>query len=111
MENQNQLSRRGFIQTTAYGAAATAAFTSAPSVGVTGANDRINIGVIGLGTIAKNHAKKLAEIKDEDNCSIVAICDIWSQRFNEYVDGNPDFPGVKALFGTTPTQYRDYREL
>ena len=111
MENQTPLSRRGFIQQTALGAAATAAFTSAPSVGVAGANERINIGVIGLGTIAKNHAKKLAEIKDEDNCTIVAICDIWDQRFKDYIDGTPHFKGVKELFGNVPTQYRDYREL
>lgn len=110
-EKQSKLSRRGFIRDAALGAAATAAFTHAPSIGVAGANDRINIGVIGLGVIAKNHAKELATIKDQENCSIVAVCDIWDKRFTDYVDGDPDFKGVKELFGEAPAQYRDYREL
>jgi len=105
MSERNSLSRRQFLGKTAAGAAAAAAWTHAPSIGVAGANERINIGVIGLGTIARNHRGRLAEIKDDDNCSIVAVCDIYGQRLNEYGEE------VKKLFGEEPKKYQDYHEL
>jgi predicted dehydrogenase len=105
MPEKHNLSRREFLGRTAAGTLAMAAWTHAPSIGVAGANDRINIGVIGLGVIARNHRKCLAEIKDDDNCSIVAVCDIYDTRLNEYADE------VKNLFGEEPKKYRDYREM
>ncbi|MCG3199401.1 MAG: Inositol 2-dehydrogenase/D-chiro-inositol 3-dehydrogenase [bacterium] len=105
MPKKNLVSRRDFIQTAAAGAAAISTWTSAPSIGVAGANDRINIGVIGCGSIATSHGRKLSEIKDEENCAIVACCDIWETRLNEYSQA------VKKSFGEEPKKYHDYHEL
>jgi predicted dehydrogenase len=86
-------------------AAATAASGLAPSIGVTGANDRINVGVIGCGGIAKHHIKMLGAIKNEDNVAIAACCDCYDTRANEYCDL------VKETFGEAPKKYKTLEEL
>ncbi len=85
-------SRRAFIQkTSTVAAAATAANVfktpvygqnQAPSTGkVIGANDRINVGLIGIGHgIGKAHMKSIKEHGAENNVSIGAVCELWSQR-------------------------------
>jgi predicted dehydrogenase len=103
LENKT-MNRREFVQTSALGAAA-AAWAHMPSLGAVGANDRIHIGVIGLGSIGNSHLGELAKIKDEDNCSIVAVSDIYGKRLNDYVER------VKKEFGQAPATYHDYREL
>jgi predicted dehydrogenase len=105
MSKKERISRREFVQRTAIGAVAAAAWTHAPSIGVAGANSRINIGVIGLGSIAKSHGKAIQAIKDDENCDIAAVCDIWETRMNEYA------AVVKTNFGEEPKKYHDYREL
>lgn len=105
MEEKSLLTRRNFVQRTAVGAVAAAAWTHAPSIGVAGANDRMNIGIIGCGSIGTSHGRKLAEIKDEENLAITAVCDIWTSRMGEYATA------VTKSFGEEPKKYHDYREL
>lgn len=106
MSESNLLTRREFVQRASVGAAALAsAWSYAPSVGAVGANERINIGVIGTGGIAGSHGQALQAIKDEENCTIVAVCDIWTRRMNDYASM------VKSKFGEEPKTYHDYREL
>ena len=103
---ENSLTRREFVHKTALGAAAvTASVVGAPSIGVAGANGRINIGIIGLGVIGNAHRKELLKIKGEDNCSLVAVCDIYTSRMSEYAEA------VREGFGEAPRQYHDYREM
>ena len=62
MSESNLLTRREFVQRASVGAAALAsAWSYAPSVGAVGANERINIGVIGTGGIAGSHGDMLME--------------------------------------------------
>jgi predicted dehydrogenase len=95
MENQPKsgsgLPRRDFIRKTAVVAAAAAATpflrtpvygqNQAPSANVVGANNRINVGVIGMGTgIGQNHFLGIHQKANENNTKIVAASDVFNKR-------------------------------
>ena len=83
-------SRREFIRQTAIATAAVAAspllrptvYGQAPSTGkVIGANDRINIGYIGVGNQGLNiHVGLLKKSAAQNNIAQVAVCDVWTKR-------------------------------
>ncbi|HOQ90871.1 MAG TPA: Gfo/Idh/MocA family oxidoreductase, partial [Candidatus Hydrogenedentes bacterium] len=76
---QHGATRRTFLKTAAVAAAAT---LSAQSYGrVIGANDRINVGVIGCGARGRGDLMTGLHRWDKElNAEIVAVCDVWKQR-------------------------------
>ncbi len=64
---------------------------------VRGANDIINIGVIGLGSNGRGHLRSLDAVSDQ--ARVVAVCDIFKPRLEEGVR----LAGAKA--------YHDYHDL
>ncbi len=105
-------SRRDFIAKTAAVAAiaATNPFktpvygqSTAPSTGRTiGANDRINIGFIGVGGQGFNsHVKNMAKNSGDNNTALLAVCDVWQKRIDN----------AKAHIGGDCKGYDDYRKL
>jgi len=111
MSNNESLDRRNFLKTvSATGAALTAATStlaaksgsSAKSSGrVIGANDRINVGVIGCGGRGAYDANAFNAFAQKHNnaCQIVAACDVYEKRKKMVADKFK----VKG--------YLDYREL
>jgi len=106
-------SRRTFIKKTATVAAAAAATgilktpvygqNQAPSTGVIGANDRINVAVIGIGTgIGKNHFEGIIKNGDVNNVKMIAGCDLFNKR--------RDWAKEKGGL-TDADMYADYRKL
>jgi predicted dehydrogenase len=84
-------SRRSFIKkTAAVTAAATATSVFRPTVygqapgdgkKIVGANDRINVAVIGLGVgIGQNHFTGIMGDADKNNVKMVAACDLYNKR-------------------------------
>lgn len=108
--------RREFIKKTATVAAALAAtpllrptvYGQAPSPGkVLGANDRINVGFIGVGGQGMNaHVNISSKNAAANNISQVAVCDVWSKR-----TANAKAFIEKAGTGANVATYGDYREL
>jgi len=108
-QEQRQVSRRQFLQ--AVGAAAAGATLarwgrSVPAMAaprVLGANDRIRIGVIGVGNMGSNHLRHLVRYEKEgtENLEVVAVCDVFQKRLDE---------AVKTTQGKAKG-YRDYRRL
>ena len=112
-----QDSRRSFIQKTATAAAAVAVTNifktpvygqnQAPSPGrVIGANDRINVGYIGIGKQGFNaHVRQMKEHLAEHNVTQAACCDVSKHRVEE----------VKAFIeeggGGKCDGYTEYRKL
>ena len=47
---------------------------------ILGANERIHIGMIGIGGMGGHHLGQLVNTKDEFNHDIIAVCDIWDKR-------------------------------
>ena len=88
-DESNSIDRRDFLKVVgATGAglsaaqSAFAAKSSSKSSGrVIGANDRINVGVIGVGNRGSSVARSFASIGQKDNsCQIVAVCDVYEKR-------------------------------
>src|SRR5262249_26428477 len=86
----NAATRREFLKKTATAAAVVAAtpmlrptvYGQAPSTGrVIGANDRINIGFIGVGAQGTNaHVALVKADAAANNVAQVATCDVWAKR-------------------------------
>ena len=99
MKNNSLFSRRDFVKTTsvaAIGAPLILKSSMAKSAGITSANDKINLGIIGCGGLGKANLKAAAAHPD---IVVVAACDVWKERLD---------PIVKKH---NCTGYTDYREL
>ena len=104
-------SRRVFIKKTAGAAAAVAATgilktpvygqNQAPSAGVTGANNKLTVGFIGVGGQGMAHVRSMKEHASENNIEQVAVCDVWTKRIE----------GAKKYIGGRCEGYDDYRKL
>ena len=79
--------RRDFIRATAVGAAA---ILTAPSR-VLGANDRVRVGMIGVGARGQDLLKQLLEVP---SAQLVAIADVYSRRRDE---ARQLAPGIQTL--------------
>ncbi len=88
--------RRQFIKATA-AAIATAQFP------ILGANDRIRVGIVGLGGRGTDHIEFYSNLKSD--CSIVAVCDVNQPARERAV------ALVKRLGGAPPKEYEDMRAL
>jgi len=108
-DSNNSLDRRDFLKTvSATGitlGAATQAF-AAKSIGkmsnrIIGANDRINIGVIGCGGRGSSDAQSFATYgqKNENSCQLLGVVDVYEKRKRTQAEKH----SVKG--------YSDYREL
>src|SRR5437867_9118917 len=68
-----RIDRRSFLV-----AGTTAMASTALSYGrIPGANDRISLGHIGVGSRGRGLARIAARLKDEKNAEMTAVCDLW----------------------------------
>ncbi|MBY0524872.1 MAG: Gfo/Idh/MocA family oxidoreductase [Gemmataceae bacterium] len=93
-ENLHPTNRRFFLQT----AVGASILTASSYTRVLGANDRIGLGVIGYGLIAKTHVGTFRKLEDVE---IVAVAECHKKRLSE---------GVEAAGGKA-TAYPDFRNL
>ena len=81
--------RRSFIKKTAIGTtgitlgAATAGFTAKSYSKIQGANDRINMSVIGVRGQGNGHLRRWAGMAKKDNVYVKTICDVDENLFAE----------------------------
>ena len=77
-----------------------AALAGPASSRVLGANDRINLGVIGTGGMGTGHVHELTKrSKEKGDCHLVAVCDVYERRLRR----------AKEICGGDA--YRYYKEL
>lgn len=88
--------RREFFKTGAVGAGVLAASSRTR---ILGANDRINVGIIGVGGMGSGHLNALLERADEYKSQVLAVCDVYRRRLN------------RAKEKCQGDGYMDYREL
>ncbi|MEM6647204.1 MAG: Gfo/Idh/MocA family oxidoreductase [Bacteroidota bacterium] len=91
--------RRSFVKTvTAATAGASLASVSAASYArIVGANERIRVGVLGCGRLARGHTRGL---RNRDDAQVVALSDVYQPNLDA-IQGNA--PGADA--------YRDFRQV
>lgn len=124
--SSTDLPRRDFLRKTATAAAAVAATpllhtpvygqNQAPSANVAGANNRIAVGIIGVGFgIGMNHFTGIQEKANENNVVLAAGCDVFSKR-RAWMKGEVAIPYAnngKPLANPLKDAdvYGDYRKL
>jgi len=86
------LTRRGFVKSGALG------LTALSASRVLGANERINVGLIGFGLIGRFH---LASLQEQADARIAAVCDVHRGRVE----------AAAAMAGGDVVRYGDFRKL
>src|SRR5688572_16827729 len=74
-------SRRSFLKTSALATGA-AVFGAPARLRAVGANDRIRIGVIGVGGMGAGHVGSLTKKAEAENVQVAAVCDVYQRRVN-----------------------------
>lgn len=82
MGSSDHLSRRNFMKAAALSGTS---LSAAPALGrVLGANDRINVGLIGIGARGSDHLDYLLQHREnKPDIEIVALCEVYQKRLNE----------------------------
>jgi predicted dehydrogenase len=96
-----KMNRRQFLAAAGTGAALTC-LPKRALAGRVSANEKVNVAVIGTGGMGGRHVTALAE---NDQCEIVALCDVAMSRFH----GNLD--KVEKMTGKRPKGYQDFRHV
>jgi hypothetical protein len=86
------MTRRGFVKSGVMG------LTALSARRVLGANERINVGLIGFGLIGRFH---LASFKEQPDARIAAVCDVHQGRLE----------AAAAMAGGDAARYGDFRKL
>ena len=100
----HETDRREFLKNST--AAAGAALIAAPAIAKsrTSANDRIRVGLVGLGGRMRSHIKALAQMTGE-NVEIAAICDCNQKKLDTATKIYPELEGKKL------TVYTDMQKM
>jgi predicted dehydrogenase len=102
MRDERSISRRSFLKRTGL-AAATTPFVTARSYGrIAGANERLNVGIIGCGGMAENHLDVLLRMPDD--VYVAAVSDVYETRARHFQD-------VIFRVGGDVDRAVDYRQL
>lgn len=102
-EEQN-MNRRGFIKRSVFAGAAMAGLAPAwrARAARVSPNDKIRIAVIGNGGMGTRHIEALAA---NENCELVALCDVAMGRFHDAIDK------VEQINGKKPDGHQDFRQV
>lgn len=79
--NTLPVSRRAFVKTSALAAGAVALGTAIPLRALS-ANDRIRIGIIGVGGMGSNHLNSLMKKSEAENIQVAAVSDVYQRRLS-----------------------------
>jgi predicted dehydrogenase len=107
MKKQNGMNRRKFLHSSAMWAAGSSAVGgTALSYGrIVGANDRISLGHIGIGTRGKELDGMTSELKTTKNVEMTAVCDLWTGNLARAVAANQKY------YGRAPRAVQHVNEL
>jgi len=97
-QNKVKLSRRNFLEATTLGATGLMLGSSRVPAFALGANDRVNVGVIGAGSQGTSLIRSLATMPDS---KITGMCDIFEPNLSKGVN----------LAGSQPKTFIEYRKL
>ena len=82
MNHDKSVSRRSFVKTTVGAGVALSALgrVRPAKARIVGANDRINLAVIGVGGRGNGLARSFAELSESQNLQITTVCDVYEKR-------------------------------
>ena len=95
------LNRRSFLNQSAAALAGTALSYSR----IQGANERISLGHIGIGSRGSELAWIASRLKDGKNCEMTAVCDLWKINRERAVEK------ATAVYGRAPRSFQHMEDL
>lgn len=101
--SSGSLSRRRFLAQTTSAAAALGASTLAGRAA--GANERINIGLIGCGGRGTQLTNQIVNLQTQHNARVVAVCDVWKVNLDKAV------AEVTEKFGAGPAAFTRFGDV
>ncbi len=103
---ENIINRRSFLNRTASMLAGTALGATAASYGrIVGANDRISLGHIGIGSRGGELDWIASRLKEKHNVEMTAVCDLWKVNREKAVSAN------KTYYGRPPRTFQYLEDL
>jgi len=87
--------RRSFLKSSTTVAGIATFAMPAVAMNIRGANDRIRVGLVGLGGRMRSHIGSLTVLKESENVEIAAICDCDQKKLDAAVKAYPDLEGLK----------------
>jgi predicted dehydrogenase len=108
-----KVNRREFLQKGAVIAAGTAAVgSSALSYGrIPGANDRISLGHIGIGSRGSELDGMIAKLGATKNVEMTAVCDLWTTNLDSAVAANQKYYGKAPRALRTPEELLKLKDV
>ncbi len=104
--SEEKIDRRAFLNRTAKIAAGTALGTTALSYSrVLGANDRISLGHIGVGSRGGELDWVVSRLKDKFNVEMTAVCDLWTVNREKAATTNAKY------YGREPRAFKHLEDL
>jgi len=103
---ESTIDRRSFLNRTASLLAGTALGATAASYGrIVGANDRISLGHIGIGSRGGELDWLVSRLKEKQNVEMTAVCDLWKVNREKAVSAN------KTYYGRPPRSFQYLEDL
>jgi predicted dehydrogenase len=100
-----KINRREFIAETAVIGAGTFAAAHLAAAAPQGANDRLSIGLIGVGGRGSAHLKQLRSLSQECNVAVTAVCDVWQPNLDQAA------AAIKKEWGKEPRKGTRFGDL
>jgi predicted dehydrogenase len=99
--SEERISRRTFLNRTASAVAGATVGTTALSYSrILGANDRISLGLIGVGRRSQDELWIISQLKEKKNVEMTAVCDLWT------VYRDKASQKVEKVFGKVPCAFQ-----
>ncbi len=104
---RTSMTRRTFLQKSAIGATLAQTWKASSYAAIAGANERLQLGIIGCGGMAGSHMAGLLTMKESDNVEIAAVCDIYQKRLDAFAQrtGAKPFATYKDLLSQKNLDY------
>ena len=103
---ETSINRRSFLNRTASILAGTALGATAASYGrIVGANDRVSLGHIGIGSRGGELDWIVSRLRAKHNVEMTAVCDLWKVNRERAVSAN------KIYYGRPPRQFQYLEDL
>src|SRR4051812_31701926 len=111
--SEDKVGRREFLQKSALLATATAAASSSALSysRIAGANDRISIGHIGIGSPGSELDRMVAQLSKPKNVQMPAVCDLWTVNRERAVAANQKAYGTAPRALLVPEQLLELKAL
>ncbi len=102
-----KINRRSFLNQTASMVAGAAALgsTSLSNTRILGANDRISLGHIGIGSRGSELDRMVSRLKDKKNIEMTAVCDLWK------VNREKAAASAEKSYGRAPRAFQHLEDL